>query len=269
VITINLMGGTGNQLFQWALGRALEARGQEVQFNRGILDSGGSRRYMLGDFGMKLNLVNTPETGQIVWEGSHKFRPEILDLKGDYSLHGYWQCEKYFEEIGDRIRDEVFKNIQIGKFTRLLGYKIKVYDSCFIHVRRSDNLSKRALEFHGLTGLDYFEKAIYQSPLYEFFVFSDDPEWCKNQTLFQNMTVISHNGWSGSSDPNGRITRRDGGRECEDLYLMSLCKHAIIANSSFSWWGAWLREEQGIVIAPKAWFVSADSDIVPERWIRA
>jgi hypothetical protein len=102
----------------------------------------------------------------------------------------------------------------------------------------------------------------------KFFIFSDDPDWCKNE--FPGFRVVDHN------KPGGKLFGTDQtGKEHEDLWLMGLCRHAIIANSTFSWWGAWMGDEQPgrTVIGPKTWFGPAlaqleTKDILPDRWIK-
>ena len=140
---------------------------------------------------------------------------------------------------------------------------IQSSDAVAIHVRRGDYISNQnTTEFHGICSLDYYHKAIDEiiSKVNDphFFVFSDDPEWTQeNLKIDAPTTYVAHN----SSDKN-----------YEDLRLMSLCNHFIIANSSFSWWGAWLsRNESKIVIAPSRWFQDIkynDSDRLPEEWKR-
>jgi hypothetical protein len=135
--------------------------------------------------------------------------------------------------------------------------------SISIHVRRGDYVTLAAAsEFHGLMGPDYYKagaEAILRgkNETPSFFVFSDDPEWCKeNIKLPGEITYIDWN---------------TGKNSFEDMRLMSNCKHHVIANSSFSWWGAWLNpSKEKIVVAPKQWFndTSNQTDIVPESWIR-
>ena len=131
--------------------------------------------------------------------------------------------------------------------------------SVSVHVRRGDYVSnKNAAKFHGLTGVDYYKAVVKEmakrvkNP--KLYIFSDDPEWCKQNLKFTQLTTyISHN--------------TDGS---EDMRLMKACKHNIIANSSFSWWGAWLNENPNkIVIAPKQWFSHSESntkDVIPDSW---
>lgn len=286
MITSRLCGGSGNQLFQWAIVRSLQLdtnipRPEGAQYDISWFDGNPSRCYVLDAFGLKLPLVRG-YSGRIIDEGSLRFRPEILMLSGDFTLRGYWQCEKYFQRIEHRIRREVFDGVQFSSKTLEIQYKILANPpSAFLHVRRSDNRSPGSKAFHGLLDLNYYNAAANyirsKVPGVHFYIFSDEPNWCKENFQDNDITIVDHNSWSGTVDENGSITKRDNGKEHEDMYLMSLCSHGVVANSSFSWWGAWLNSNEGhqerIIIAPKAWFVvgpdKADSiDIIPDRWIR-
>lgn len=282
MITINLMGGTGNQLFQYALGRSLE-QNDAIQFATSHFTGDPARMYMLDQLGLDDLLVVPRGDERVIHEGPMPFKPEILEVK-NCVLNGYWQTEKYFLRVQDRVRREIFSapGFFMGEKTIAVADKIKrAPNSAFLHVRRSDNLSKRALMYHGmLDGVYYRDGVAYireRAPNAQFFVFSDDPDWCVRQDEFKGMTVVSHNPMSGTTDENGVITRKEGGREVEDLYLMSLCRHAVVANSTFSWWGAWLNPLQGsadrIVTAPKKWFLPTSNtpdprDIFPSSWIQ-
>jgi hypothetical protein len=281
MITIRLCGGLGNQLFQWALGVALESRGNQVQFDTTLLDQDRGRRYLLGDLGLKLNLTkeNAPVTVQ---EKSLRFDPAILELKGDQVLNGYWQSEKYFASVGDHIRRTLFRKTVLSRKTLELAQQIKELRerSCFVHVRRSDNLRPTSTMYHGLTNPNdslYYGRSLAavlkKSPDSQFFLFSDDAEWCAAKFKSDLVTVVSHNAPSFTVNENHDLTKTDAGREVEDLWLMSLCQHGIIANSTFSWWGAFLNssKEPRTVIAPDPWFSAGDldaADIIPDRWTK-
>jgi hypothetical protein len=282
VITIKLMGGLGNTMFQYALGRSLETNAPgQIVFDASWFQGGVTRTLLLGDLGLSPRYGGF--VGHLVDEGGLRFNPEILKYGSGSQvyLRGYWQTEKYFERIQNQLRPEFINGIRLGDGTRRAAELItRTPVSAFIHVRRSDNLAPAGLTFHGLldprtyqqAGADYIRVRV---PGVHFFVFSDDPEWCHANMQAPDTTIIDCNPMSGTCDANGHIQRGRVGREVEDLYLMSLCRHAVIANSSFSWWGAWLNKEQGdrIVVAPKAWFavgpnVADSTDIVPERWVR-
>jgi hypothetical protein len=272
MIIVRLMGGLGNQLFQYALGRSFEAKDKKVLFERSILDSCSARTYLLDDFRTSVRFTDKIIDPEIV-ERSMPYDPDVLWMD-DCTLTGYWQCEKYFLNIKRELRNELIpigisdKSIEIA---RQMGS-----NSVALHIRRSDSLSARAMPYHGLlTDRDYYSRAIKyiesRVPNCHYFVFSDDIPWCR-ENLKIDCTFVDHNPMSGVCDENGIIAKGFRGRECEDLWLMSQCQHAIIANSTFSWWAAWLGDGgwDRIVIAPKQWFVSADRDardIVPLRWM--
>ena len=192
-----------------------------------------------------------------------RFDHDILNLSDDACLDGYWQNEKYFKDIADVIKDDFTIKIEPDEKNKDLLSQIKNCNAVAIHVRRGDYATNpQTANYHGACGLDYYEKCVdlvakkMNSP--HFFVFSDDPKWTiENLKIDFSTTYISNNG-------------QDKG--CEDLRLMKHCKHFIIANSSFSWWGAWLSNNPNkIVLAPKRWFRKEDidtKDLIPEGWIR-
>jgi glycosyl transferase family 11 len=272
MIVIRLMGGLGNTLFQYALGRSLESQGKEVLFERGILDACSARTYLLDDFHTNIRFTDTVLAPEITEDGM-PFRPEVFAYD-NRTLTGYWQTEKYFSNIARELRSELTPTYTSAR-TREAASRMAGTNSVALHIRRSDSLSARALPFHGLLcETDYYNLAIEhvrkRLPNPEFFVFSDDIPWCMNHLDFP-ATFVSHNAMSGECDSNGIVTKGYRGRECEDIWLMSQCRHAVIANSSFSWWGAWLGDNKPdrLVVAPKQWFVALNMDardIVPLRW---
>ena len=290
MITIALMGGLGNQLFEYALGRAIEFRGERVQYDTSLLDNDRGRKYMLNQLGLiNHRLTSGAESlyGARLDEGSMRFRPQILELKGNHYLRGFWQSEKYFENIAGVLRREMpalhnlsLKGLLVEKQIKAAGER-----SCFIHVRRSDNLRADGLAVHGLTSAEeshYYYRAIsimaVKVPDVKFFAFSDEPKWLHQMWGHcARITIVDHNPPSFTVTASHDLIRHDEGREVEDLYLMSLCHNAIIANSTFSWWGAWLNQHEDerpyprVVIAPEPWFATDQldaTDIIPNRWIR-
>lgn len=270
---IRLTGGTGNQLFGYALGRELEFRGHTVQYNIEDLKAETNRMYMLDKLGLELDL--TPDKPRIhTHETSHRFNESFLDPKSDCYMIGYFQSEKYFENAAPKIKQELgIGTSWLGVYATEKMARIRSGPSCSIHVRRTDYLKNEWL--HGDVGIPYYQKAIDSvmmdsSSIVHFFVFSDDPEWCRQNFTWDNMTVIDSK-WCGKVLPGNEIEKAEGGKEADDLYLMSLCNFAVIANSSFSWWGAWFGRDNKKVYAPKQWFKSREidgTDIVPDRWIK-
>jgi len=171
------------------------------------------------------------------------------------AIDGYFQSEKYFVNHRNDILNLFEMSFDIKEYISKKYKKILEGDTCSIHVRRGDYLKKS--EYHPLQDLSYYEKAISSVSKnnngVKFIVFSDDISWCKEVFKNYNFTFI------------------EGERDYIDLYLMSLCKHNIIANSSFSWWSAWLnRNENKTVIAPKRWFGTSTNldtkDLIPDTW---
>ena len=257
MIVIKFLGGLGNQLFQWAYGQALEARGYEVGYDKSALIPQTHREYSLAEYA-DLRFV-TGDDDYVTYEYNLKFNVSNLYPADGNMMIGYWQTEKYFAEIANKIRSNFIFNWSIKPLTGVadaINKRIYFSKSVAIHVRRQDYLVLQ--DFHGMPGKDYYDRAIQhiqdrvQYP--EFFVFSDDREWCR-----LNFPADFH------------IV--DGTNKYEDLRLMSSCKHSILANSSFGWWGSWIGDNQlgRIVIAPKKWFVTPsmdDTDVMPERWLR-
>lgn len=176
---------------------------------------------------------------------------------------GYWQSEKYFIKIEDKIRSTFKFNFQkVSNKNKNLILEIEKNNAISIHIRRGDYESDPASKsiLGGICNLDYYKRAINyfnentENPV--FYIFSDDIEWVKMNFSFLNSRIIID--WNKKED------------NWQDMMLMSKCNHNIIANSSFSWWGAWLNNNPDkIIIAPKKWFNTFDStDIVPSNWIR-
>ena len=195
-------------------------------------------------------------------ERSPAFDPNILSLSDGVYLDGFWQSEKYFLDIEAILRKE-FSLREPPSFRSLgLAKQITPSNAVSIHIRRGDYLAQDKIAFHGVCSLDYYLAAVtiisrrISSP--HFFVFSDDHEWAEKNLKLSYPITFAHDS--------------DNKKPYEDIWAMSLCSHHIIANSSFSWWGAWLSANPDkFVIAPKQWFrlqTMDAKDIVPERWLR-
>jgi len=177
-------------------------------------------------------------------------------------LRGYWQSEKYFIDIADILRQDLMLKSPSSRLNLELAKKIQSSLSVSLHVRRGDYAHDLAThQTHGLLPLDYYRAAInYILRLFSdasFFLFSDDIPWIK-----ENLKIDA---------PHCYVDHNTPQTDFEDLRLMSLCKHQIIANSSFSWWGAWLcQNPEKVVVAPRQWYrIEIDTrDLVPEDWIR-
>ena len=207
-----------------------------------------------------------------VKENTHAFDQDLWICTDGINLDGYMQTEKYFQPIYDQILDDFeFKDDFLIPCKEIIS---QFNDPIFLHIRQSDNIGRE--QYHPILPLSYFEEALKQFPEdKECFVFTDDLEWCKNQSFFDDDRFLFN-------ENNNRYTYQtiDGTGKMQntllpqvDLCLMSLCSGGIIANSSFSWWGAWLQNDRGKIVAPnpEKWFGSAmahldTSDIVPQRW---
>lgn len=289
MVITKLIGGLGNQMFQYAVARRIACyAGVPVKLDLSGFQNYPLRSYALDCFNVKAELASEAEVARFVerpgrWkrmatrilgtkgdlppgmikERSFRFDPELLSLEGDIYLDGYWQSEKYFREIEGCIRDEFTVKSDPEGLNRELAEMIKEVDAVSVHVRRGDYVSDPVTSaWHGTCSPRYYEQAAaliartVRNP--HFFVFSDDPAWAEqNIHLGYSSVHVKHNG------PD---------RHFEDLRLMSSCRHHVIANSSFSWWGAWLGRSPGkIVIAPSRWFNTEEmdtSDLIPDTWIK-
>lgn len=258
---IKIQGGLGNQMFQYAYGRNLELNGKKVTFdistfNKNIVRTDTARNFRLDNFKIETKA-----------EFSDKLRPVSdfinkalvkLNLKQD----GFWQSEKYFNKNESNIRKEFdLKKPLSDKFTRILD-QIANTHSVSIHVRRGDYVnSEKTNAFHGVCDLEYYNQAISiikaQIGNPTFFIFSDDIDW-----VSRNLELNSPTWWVSELKAE----------DYEELIVMSKCRHNIIANSTFSWWGAWLNQNPNkVVIAPKQWLANKTSDelnILPKEWIQ-
>ena len=287
MITMQLNGGLGNQMFQYAMGRALSLRMDEpltldvTRVNRNM-----HRSYCLDNFGIEARLLTAKwkrppkfksERAQAfanrlmeaigragrTRETDFGFNPDFLTVKGNVYLIGYWQCEKYFIDHEATIRDELTLKTQLAAERQEVEQQIMTTNAVSLHVRRGDYVSSPSINAKlGTFTPEWFGEAMrrmtnhVETPV--FYVFSDDPAWVRDNIRSDHPLVF--------------VDPQDDGKDWEDMALMSRCRSHIIANSSFSWWGAWLNgRPDKHVIAPARWFASPElegKDIVPERWER-
>ena len=287
MIVVKINGGLGNQLFQFAAGRALAERHR----TKLVLDLGWFNNRPSGNTPWKYELHRYPiqarvttsieqflcrfYQGRIVrripflprrWrhfrEKHFRYEPSFEQLPNQVYLDGYWQSSRYFESIGNLIRQELQPIALPGETNAHLMQVMANSNSVALHIRRGDYLSNpTAVNYHGVCSLEYYQSAIdfmaskLQNPI--FYIFSDDLEWAKANLNIQHAAYF--------------VDNNSGENAFQDLRLISSCKHQIIANSSFSWWGAWLNfNPDKIVIAPKKWFlVDKDtSTLYPDGWIK-
>ncbi len=288
MIVTRLKGRLGNQMFQYAAGRALAERHRTsvvldtswmVQFRRG----GGVVRYELEPFELDApvrpvwEVARVPNPRRVVYalqrvrpsrrkfvhiieenSRTNAFVPEVLTAPDQTYLLGYWQFEDYFVNQADAIR-EAFTFPPAGDETRRFAEKIADKEAVSVHIRRGDYTRHELL---GFLDAEYYRRAVAAIadavPNIHLFVISDDPEWCAAELRFPHPTTVvdrslpEERGW-------------------EDMQLISLCRHHVTSNSTFSWWGAWLNPSPSkVVVAPKIWTLGERrvGDPIPASWVR-
>ena len=269
-------GRLGNQMFQYASLRGIAAYNSynwmipsddvEHKDNYGLFET-----FEMGNCKPEnLGISNV----RSVTESNHNFDEALFNTKDGVNIDAYLQTEKYFRHIADQIREDfTFRSDFLDPCKDIIAGLDR--PPIFLHIRQSDNIGRE--EYHPILPIRYFQDSLSHFPVdTPCFVFTDDIEWCKNEPFFDDDRFMFNEG-------NERYTYKtiDGTGKMQntllpqvDLCLMSLCSGGIIANSSFSWWGAWLQKDRGKIIAPdpKKWFGTAmshldTSDIVPERWV--
>lgn len=279
MIITKIWGGLGNQLFEYALGRKLSlAKNTELKLDTSQFKKDTRRIFDIYHFNISCSLANKIETAKfkflnlfdlskpyykkhIVQDQGFYFDQNIFDVPNNIYLDGYWQSEKYFKDIKDILRKDITLKEQPDQKYYEIWNEINNSNSVSLHVRRADYLSFKNQKVFALCSPDYYKKAIEiitnkAGPIKLFF-FADDIEWLK-----QNI----------STPYPAKFISGQGFTDCQELILMSACKHNIIANSSFSWWGAWLNTNPDkIVIAPEKWVVNParhSKDLLPQEWIK-
>jgi hypothetical protein len=277
VVTVSLAGGLGNQMFQYAAGRAVAERdGRDLFLDDRILSvdvPGATRReYALGIFEIDAPLVSRLDRSAIhgapppvlIAERNQRVGPEIFapNASPHIYLYGVWHSEKYFRSIAGRLRADFRLRSFAGDNSWSKAIASSEMPVC-LHVRRGDYLSQ-AGKHMGFLGEDYYRRAVdriaKQVARPEFFIFSDDIAWCEEHLrLDYPQSFVRH------AAPAEACTALD-------LELMMQCRHFIIANSSYSWWAAWLAPSpEKIVVAPARWFSDERwdaTDFVPDEWLK-
>ncbi|MGC1272198.1 MAG: alpha-1,2-fucosyltransferase [Planctomycetaceae bacterium] len=293
VVVTGLAGGLGNQLYQYAAGRVAALRkGARLRLDCSFYRFREDRAYALSHFQIEHEDFLSRAEARLLqyWFGTRHRRlkslaraafgdrlfsrvvdpmsrvtPELLHASGNLYLSGYWQSPAYFDGEEELIRREFrFRMPPEGRIASLID-RMASCESVAVHVRRGDYVSDAgANKVHGICKADYYDRAAeivcgrVASP--RFFVFSDDPAAARRELRLPGPTEF--------------VEENVGRRDWDDLRLMSSCRHHIIANSSFSWWGAWLAKHDGqAVVAPKQWFSQAQmsghrlEDRFPAEWI--
>jgi len=286
MIYLHLSGGLGNQLFQYAFGRALADRTAEglvldATWYRRRQRNAAFRSYELSHYPIRGNRAAGlaamlcrlqmsratrlfPALAPFAWLREPRIYRYSAPVKpaGDVYALGNWQSYRYFEHMRKVLSVELTPQTALSPASLAMAAVIRATNAVSLHVRRGDYVSIRATNnVHGACGARYYDRAI--SHVLErvaaphFFVFSDDPAWVEaNIQIPAPCTLVQHNGTDAAF---------------QDLQLMTLCRHHVTANSSFSWWGAWLRSAypDGIVVCPAQWLVGVSTtglDIAPHDW---
>lgn len=262
MITTYLMGGLGNQMFQYAMGRASAARlGVELQLDNSSYGPKYRHPYDLPFWsGVTERVVYGDGAYYRVCEDGMPYNPDTLEkITKECTLYGYWQTEKYFDAVRPELLEAFRPRVVRTPVEQMSDLIKRLHNSVSLHVRRTDYVGSSV---HGVPLEDYYRHALaavsekVSSPCV--FVFTDDPAWVSMRlmpTINHTKMLVSGKGFSGP----------------EEMWLMSQCQHSILANSSYSWWGAWLNDSPDrVVTAPKQWFVNGpDSrDIIPDRWLK-
>lgn len=289
MIVSHMNGGLGNQMFQYSVARSISLSRREPL----ELDSSSYQKHKMHQgfelfdvFDLPAKLAQKESVNSLLsWRSNRvvrkilkrpvasRFRGKhfiiephfhywggIHNVPSNCYLEGYWQSENYFMDFEKEIRkDFEFKKLPLGQ-NSLVSEQIQAVNSVSLHVRRGDYISNiKASAMHSVCSLAYYQSAIeyvvekLEQPT--FFIFSDDIEWVKN-----NLRI---------DFPCHYIGHNQGKESYNDMRLMSLCRHNIIANSSFSWWGAWLNANQDkIVVAPEKWFEKSTNiqNLIPNGW---
>ena len=279
MIIIKIKGGLGNQLFQYATGRAVALHHKlPLKLDLTIFKTYKLHRYLLDQFAIEADIATENEiiklkggnnvilsalrkTGFIKRKSyikekrSSHFDASVFKNNVVY-LDGYWQNELYFTDIRELLLPELTSSSSISDLGCAYLESIKNTNSISLHVRRGNYLNTKNIN---VLDIDYYMKAVdyirknVTKPT--FYVFSDDLEWCKNSLGFLDDCIY--------------VDRTQ--TDVDDLKLMSFCRHNIIANSSFSWWGAWLNQNpKKTVIAPKGWLLNDpdSSNVILSDWVK-
>jgi hypothetical protein len=282
MIIVKLKGGLGNQLFQYAFGRLLSVvRDEELALDTGGLREGSvtSREYALEPFAIRARLADAREAAKARYplgflsQLSDIFRrkvlrsfnigwnPKLVASRRRY-FEGFFQSHKYLDPIRPILLREIALTKPLSEHATTIALAIGSCNSVSIHIRRGDYVhDAKTHAAHYTFGTEYYENALralrerMDNP--SFFVFSDDIAWAK-----ENLKTGGH----------AVFVSDQVGEAHEELILMSMCRHNIIANSSFSFWGAWLNQNPDkIVVAPKRWnnaYPEAYNELLPQEWVQ-
>jgi hypothetical protein len=286
-VVVPLIGGLGNQMFQYAAARALALRtGSQLELELAWFGIDADRQYALAPFLIKAKTVHQEKGARpeyrlldriarrlpitrkrngipVFKEASFRYDRRIDELRAPVLLEGYFQSELYFGRFRDQIAEDFKLRYPPTPVTAKMLDQIGSTDAICVHIRRGDYVSnRRANAHHGTCSLEYYEAGLAQMAQgltsAHCFVFSDDPDWVRANFV--------------SSIPTTFVDIHGTNEAHEDLRLMAACQRFVIANSSLSWWGAWLGAHgDKKVVAPSQWFQKRGidtTDLVPSSWIR-
>ncbi len=304
-VVVKIFGGLGNQMFQYAIGKSISVKNKldfQIESKSGFKNDFYERSFGLSHYNIKsdevdseilpkkiikssrfdfiqkiidffdnrfpfLNYLLDSKHWEIVYEKNLYFNPSVFNSSKNKYLIGYWQSELYFKDIRVELLNEFSLRAPLDSINYQFSENIKNTNSVGVHYRRLHGISKGLISKSNSTVLgivsdDYYKKAIdyminHNKDL-TLFIFSDDINWVRMNVEFNQKVIFV--------DING------DDKNYLDMYLMSLCKHQIIANSSFSWWAAWLnKNESKIVISPRNWYINESmnkNDTIPTNWIK-
>ena len=282
-----MSGGLGNQLFQYAMGSMLASNNQcELKLDLSTFETYEWHEYSLAPFKIVAKIAGLKECavskGQnlslfdrikrkiwnnqsIIIEHNLLFDSSYLNFKGSAYVIGYWQSEKYFSAIENQIRNDFQITLPPSQANQNMLDRIKGSNAVSLHIRRGNYVQIDYVNtVHGTCSIGYYIEAMdliaskVSNPVV--YIFSDDIPWAK-ENLHLNFEMVF-------------VDINDAQTDYEDLRLMSACRHHILANSTFSWWGAWLNNNSDkMVIAPKIWFAdntlnNQTIDLIPKEWMR-
>lgn len=289
MIITELTGGFGNQLFQYAAGLSLSMHHKvplkvnPLAFNKPDPTTGSVRFFDLQNLSDPPEVANLGEIDSfcklsaakklaekimpfhkrsVYKEKGAGFDSDFFNAAREVYIKGNRQSEKYFKPYEEEVRQKLRLSNKVIANVEHYGNNFRRQDTVALHIRRGDYLTQVALEWLGLLPLEYYQRALTtlceKVDLKQAVVFSDDIEWVKQHLLLEIETIYASGSISHSS--------------MEDFYLMSCCRHQVIANSTFSWWAAYLNEyPEKRIVAPNKWYNKTDindKDLVPSEWIR-
>lgn len=290
MIYVKISGGLGNQMFQFATAFAkakscdtkISIDLTEINIKDGKVDftyrdfelesifnisnyfvTKNKSNFIVGN-SIKDKIIRKFVNSSFLIEKDLRYDKKIIDLSKNSYLEGYFQSELYFKEFEKEIRNQFTFKAKKNKNTLKIVKDINNSKSIAIHIRRGDYISNKSINnIHGTCSLDYYLEALKHFDLnnFQIYFFSDDIEWVKSNFLFLDQKKCNFIDWNSDKE------------SWQDMYIMSKCENFIIANSSFSWWGAWLSTNKNKkIIAPKKWFNDhlkneQTKDLIPASWV--